>query len=117
MHILGMCNQKKEYLKYRQEFMKLTSHKHKSGSVLTTYVDTRCNPIYIYIHYAKMGSNSKFMFQNSNQKVKCFNVLLVFIERKVELAGDICSKPPITTRSHDLHTSGIRVTLERLWVR
>lgn len=30
------------------------------------------------------------------------------IERKIVLAGDACSKPPTTIRSHDLHASNIR---------
>ncbi len=30
------------------------------------------------------------------------------IDRKIVLAGDACSKPPITIRSHDLHAGNIR---------
>jgi hypothetical protein len=38
-----------------------------------------------------------------------FHCALAFlIERKIELASDACSKPPITIRSHDLHAGNIR---------
>jgi hypothetical protein len=30
------------------------------------------------------------------------------IGRKIALAGDACSKPPITVKSHDLHVGDIR---------
>jgi hypothetical protein len=30
------------------------------------------------------------------------------LDRKIVLAGDACSKPPITNRSHDLRASDIR---------
>jgi hypothetical protein len=35
-------------------------------------------------------------------------VLTFVIERKIVLVGDVCSKPPITIRFHDLHASDIR---------
>jgi len=36
------------------------------------------------------------------------NVLASTIERKIVLASDVNSRPPITSRSHDLHVSDIR---------
>ncbi len=36
------------------------------------------------------------------------HALAFAIERKITLAGDAYSRPPITIRSHDLHASDIR---------
>ncbi len=35
-------------------------------------------------------------------------VLVYVIERKIVLANDVCSRPPITIRFHNLHASNIR---------
>ncbi len=41
-----------------------------------------------------------------------FNVFLAFaIKRKIMLAGDACSGPPITIRSYDLHAGNIKRAL------
>jgi hypothetical protein len=34
--------------------------------------------------------------------------VLAFIERKIALESDVCFRPPIIIRSHDLHASDIR---------
>ncbi len=44
---------------------------------------------------------------------QCVNIILPrvlasTIERKIVLASDVCSKPPIIIRSHDLHVGDIR---------
>jgi hypothetical protein len=36
------------------------------------------------------------------------HVLVFAIERKIMLAGDVCFRPPITIKSHDLHVGDIR---------
>jgi len=36
------------------------------------------------------------------------HALASIIERKIMLVGDACSRPPITTRSHDLHVGNIK---------
>jgi hypothetical protein len=36
------------------------------------------------------------------------HALVFAIERKIMLASDVCSRPPITIRSHDLHAGDIR---------
>jgi len=35
-------------------------------------------------------------------------VLTFAIKRKIALAGDVCSRPLITIKSHDLHASNIK---------
>jgi hypothetical protein len=36
----------------------------------------------------------------------CFN--LYYRKENIKLVGDVCSKPPITNRSHNLHASDNR---------
>jgi hypothetical protein len=51
---------------------------------------------------------SAFNF-SSNMLVLFFSVLLASaIKRKITLACDVCSRPPITIRSHNLHAGNIR---------
>jgi hypothetical protein len=37
-----------------------------------------------------------------------YHVLTYAIKRKIALAGDVCSRPPIIIRSHNLHADNIR---------
>ncbi len=37
-----------------------------------------------------------------------YHALTYAIKRKIALVGDVCSRPPITIRSHDLHPDNIR---------
>jgi hypothetical protein len=44
---------------------------------------------------------------------QCVSIILQLalafaIEKKIVLVGDVCSRPPITIRSHDLHASDIK---------
>jgi hypothetical protein len=48
----------------------------------------------------------QFFRHNVNIALQC--ALISFIKRKIALACDVCSKPPITIRSHDLHVGDIR---------
>jgi hypothetical protein len=41
------------------------------------------------------------------------HALTFAIKKKIALAGDACSRPPIIIKFHDLHASGIR----RAWVK
>ncbi len=48
----------------------------------------------------------QFFKQHVSISLQC--ALISTIERKIALASDVCLKPPITIRSHDLHASDIR---------
>ncbi len=48
----------------------------------------------------------QFFKQRVNIALRC--ALAFVIERKITLVGNVCSKPPITIRSHDLHVGNIR---------
>jgi hypothetical protein len=58
------------------------------------------NLIYLYL----------FAFNfSSNVLILLFNVLLAStINRKIALAGNVCSRPPITIKSHHLHAGDIK---------
>jgi hypothetical protein len=43
---------------------------------------------------------------------KC--ALAFVIKRKITLVGDVCSKPPTTIRSHDLHVGHIRGAMDEI---
>jgi hypothetical protein len=53
-----------------------------------------------------------FCFFHSIFKITCYfalqQVLASAIEKKIALAGDVCFRPPITIKSHDLHVGDIR---------
>jgi hypothetical protein len=49
-----------------------------------------------------------FAFNFSSNLIVLLHVLAFAKERKIVLASDACSRPPIITRSHDLHASDIR---------
>ncbi len=50
-----------------------------------------------------------FLFNFFKQRVNISLYALTFaIKRKIELMSDVCSKPPIIIRSHDLHASDIK---------
>jgi len=50
-----------------------------------------------------------FLFNFFKQRVNISLYILPFaIERKIELVSDVCFKPPIIIRSHDLHASDIK---------
>jgi hypothetical protein len=54
----------------------------------------------------------QFFKQHVNIAFQC--ALAFAIERKIALAGDVCSKPPITIRSHDLHAGHIRGAMDEI---
>jgi hypothetical protein len=53
--------------------------------------------LYFLIHFFKQCVN-----------IALQHVLAFAIERKIVLASDACSRPPITIISHDLHEGDIR---------
>jgi hypothetical protein len=54
----------------------------------------------------------QFFKQHVNIIFDC--ALAFLIERKIALVGDACSKPPITIRFHDLHSSDIREVVGKI---
>ncbi len=48
----------------------------------------------------------QFFKQHVNIALQC--ALAFVIERKITLVGDVCSKPPIMIRSHNLHVGNIK---------
>jgi len=42
------------------------------------------------------------------------HALASVIKRKITLVGDVCSKHPITIKSHDLHASDIRKVVDEI---
>ncbi len=54
-----------------------------------------------------------FNFSN-NMLVLLFNVLQPLLQRKIMLAGDVCSRPPITMGSHNLHACDIRRAMDEI---
>jgi hypothetical protein len=63
-------------------------------------------------HYRQLKSHLSLSFciQFFKRHVSfVFQCALTFvIERKIALAGDVCSRPPITVKSHDLHAGDIK---------
>jgi hypothetical protein len=53
--------------------------------------------LFFYIQFFKQRVNIAFL-----------RALAFAIERKITLAGDACSRPPITIRFHDLHVDDIK---------
>jgi hypothetical protein len=49
-----------------------------------------------------------FAFNFSSNLIVLLRALAFAKERKIVLASDPCSRPPIIIRSHDLHASDIR---------
>jgi hypothetical protein len=52
-----------------------------------------------------------FAFNFSNNLIVLLRALTFAKKRKIVLASDACSRPPIIIRSHDLHASDIRGTM------
>jgi hypothetical protein len=50
-----------------------------------------------------------FFKQRVSITLEC--ALAFAIERKIALAGNVCSRPPITIEYHDLHSDNIRVVV------
>jgi hypothetical protein len=42
------------------------------------------------------------------------HILTFIIEKKIALVGDVCSKPPITIRFHNLHVGNIRGAMGKI---
>jgi hypothetical protein len=53
-------------------------------------------------------------FFRQHVRITLQRVLAFAIERKIAVAGDVCSKYPITIRSHDLHASDIRTVVDEI---
>jgi hypothetical protein len=53
--------------------------------------------LFFYIQFFKQHVNIVFQ-----------HVLIFVIERKITLVDDVCYRPPVTTKSHNLHASDIK---------
>ncbi len=65
-----------------------------------------------FFHDRQLGGHLSLSFciQFFKQRVNIAlqHVLAFTIEKKIVLVGDVCSRPPNTIKSHDLHGSNIR---------
>jgi len=73
-------------------------------------VSSRNVPIFSTIDNQKVIYPYLFAIYFSRQRVNIalHHALASIIARKITLVGDVCSRPPITIRSHDLHAYDIR---------
>jgi hypothetical protein len=57
-----------------------------------------------------------FAFKFSRQRVSIAlqHALTFAIEKKIELGSDVCFRPPITIRSHDLHACDVRGAVDEI---
>ncbi len=63
-----------------------------------------------FFHDRRLRGHLSFCIQFFRQRVSIAlqRALAFAIERKIALVSDVCSKPPIIIRSHDLHADDIR---------
>jgi hypothetical protein len=68
--------------------------------------------VFVFFHDRQLWCHlfNFFCIQFFKQRVSITleRALAFTIERKIALVGDVCSRPPITIKSHDFHSDNIR---------
>jgi hypothetical protein len=68
---------------------------------------------FVRLFHDRQSRDNLLLFFHIQFLKQCVNIvfqraLTSTIKRKITLVGDVCSRPPVTIRSHDLHVGDIK---------